>query len=187
MFEWASENIKNITFVFVSVEDIAMHEKTYELEKRYASANTISGTRSHHSFVPMSQQKLKMKRISQDAMFTEVSVHVGQPSTDSYHPNDSTNFQPGKYIACIYDEDWFIGNIVERSEEHGDVYVKFMRRKNNILSWPSDREQIPCWVPFQHVVCCIDVPEIYGRSARQYKLAEKDYDKIIALLPQFVQ
>ena len=38
------------------------------------------------------------------------------------------DYQPGKYIACMYDQDWYIGMIVDRSDENSDVLVKFMRR-----------------------------------------------------------
>ena len=200
MFQWATENIKNITFFFISAEDIKKHEETFELERRYALAKTITGTRSHHCFIPISKNKIRMKRISQDRIFTDVStgqqVDSERSETAEYLESEqsqadqlqnSTFFQPGKYIACIYDDDWFIGSIVERSDEHGDVYVKFMKRVNNILTWPSDQRQIPCWVPFQHIICCVSAPGIYGRSARQYKLEQKDHENILSLLPHFLK
>lgn len=37
-------------------------------------------------------------------------------------------YQLAMYIACIYDEDWFIGNIVECSTELNNVLVKFMKQ-----------------------------------------------------------
>ncbi len=46
--------------------------------------------------------------------------------------------EPGKYVACVYNQEWFIGSI-KHSEEHNEVYVKFMKLShiyNTILaSW----------------------------------------------------
>ena len=35
-------------------------------------------------------------------------------------------YEPGKYVACLYDGNWWIGIIREKSEEHGDVLVSFL-------------------------------------------------------------
>jgi hypothetical protein len=55
MFQWACQNIKGITFVFVSANDVEHNEKQYELDLRYSAVKTLSGTRSHHSFIPVSE------------------------------------------------------------------------------------------------------------------------------------
>ena len=31
------------------------------------------------------------------------------------------------YAACVYDNKWYIGNILEVSKEFGDVFVDFMK------------------------------------------------------------
>ena len=36
--------------------------------------------------------------------------------------------QPGRYIASLYDDKWYIGIIMDRCDENNDVKVKFMRR-----------------------------------------------------------
>jgi len=85
----------------------------------------------------------------------------------------------------MYDQEWFIGSIIERSEEHNDVYVKFMKQSHNTtLSWPQDRRN-QCWVPFQDILCVISAPELQGHGGLQYKLSSTDYDGINALLPTF--
>ena len=28
---------------------------------------------------------------------------------------------PGMYVACIYDDDWLIGNVVEISEQYNEI------------------------------------------------------------------
>ena len=94
-------------------------------------------------------------------------------------PN-SEEYKPGIYIACIYDEEWYIGIIVEKSEEYKDIYVKFMRRFNTVmLLWPQDYGN-ECWIPFYDVLCIISSPELQGYRAGQYKLLSTDYDQIIS-------
>ena len=39
-----------------------------------------------------------------------------------------SEFQPGKYVACIYDDRWYIGTIVKCSSEGNDVKFKFVKR-----------------------------------------------------------
>ena len=36
---------------------------------------------------------------------------------------------PRKYVAAMYDDKWFIGNIVRKSEEYNDLYISFMQKK----------------------------------------------------------
>lgn len=89
-------------------------------------------------------------------------------------------------MYVLYDQEWYIENVVERSEENNDVYVKFMKRsQNTALSWPQDRRN-ECWVPFQDILCTVSVPELQGHGGRQYKLSRTDYDRINALLPTFL-
>jgi len=66
-------------------------------------------------------------------------------------------YQPDKYVACTYDDQWHIGNNVERSDINSDVLVTFMKHSNTKLSWL--RQEDNCWVPLQHILCTTDVPQ----------------------------
>ena len=85
-------------------------------------------------------------------------------------------YQPGKYIACLYDNNWYVGNIVERNDEEQDVLINFMKRTGSSLSWPSSEDK--CWVPMHDLLCIVQVPTIQAHSGRQYKLALDDFEKI---------
>ena len=71
-----------------------------------------------------------MKRISHDTLFTLVNTRpqedVAGASTSHY-----STYQPGRYLACVYDNVWYVGL---RSEEHFDVEVEFMNRKDKTVS-----------------------------------------------------
>ena len=105
----------------------------------------MAGIRSHHSFVPNSPSKLEMRRTSDDYCFT--TVFLGEQCIDTPQLPDLNVVQPGKYNACMYDERWYIGNIEERSDEHNDLLVNFMRIIGTTLSWPVTDDK--CWVPLQ--------------------------------------
>ena len=47
--------------------------------------------------------------------------------------DSSEDYQPGKYVACMYDAEWYVGSIKDRSEEHSDVLVLFMKKKQEMI------------------------------------------------------
>ncbi|KAJ8029098.1 hypothetical protein HOLleu_28419 [Holothuria leucospilota] len=124
-FDWSVTNIQGIHFTFVSTDDIAQNAVTFDLENRYASVKTVPGTRSHHAFIPITESTFHMHHISTDIIHS--SVNMAQNSSMSTQSIDLLLLQPGKYIARIYDNEWYIGSIIERSETQFDVQVNFMR------------------------------------------------------------
>ena len=133
LYKWASENIKGISFRYVSTEDVAQNCEHYGLSERFEAAKKLVKTRSHHCYIPISENELKMKRVSSDASFTQVSTkeEVQQCATLNQIPFSS--LIPGKYIACIYDQQWYIGSIIECSSKDEDVLVDFMKRTRSGL------------------------------------------------------
>ena len=178
---WAEAHITGITFLYISSADIEEREKKFSLVERYASVNTIHGTRSHHAFVPISQSSMKMKRISSDDIHSIITLCQAPPcALKSDRGNDRENdYQPGMYVACIYDNCWYIGNIVELSDINSDVLVSFMKRRDTKLSWPHREDK--CWIPLQHIICVVDVPQPESQAAQQYQLAIKNYETIKTL------
>ena len=47
----------------------------------------------------------------------------------------------GKYFACIYDEDWYIGVITEYSVKNKDVYIKFINQNNLLLNMATESKK----------------------------------------------
>ena len=72
LFSWAKANISGIEMLSVSTEEIEKCELV--LEPRLDDAKTIAGTRSHHSFVPVSSVSLQIRRISADVDGTFVNL-----------------------------------------------------------------------------------------------------------------
>ena len=63
---------KNILFVKFSQK---LHESSlkYDLDNRYSLANTVTETRSHHSFIPTSCSGIEMRRVLSDEIFSNMS------------------------------------------------------------------------------------------------------------------
>lgn len=186
MFEWADGNITGIKFLYVSSDDVQAYAEKYNLSERFASSKTIAGTRSHHSFIPTDVGNIEMRRLSSDQHCDVViinSVHAGV--NNQIVANEC---QPGCYIACTYDNEWYIGMVTERSDEENDVFVKFMKRArtSNTLSWQQNTYN-ECWIPFQDVLCIVSAPQLQGHGGRHYKLTNEDFEIIQAKLPEFIK
>jgi len=157
-----------IQFFFAHKETVALHRDS--LTDRFETVQTVSGTCSHHCYVPLSDNKLKMFRLSGDTTGTTVSVSHEQEVVTV----DCNNLHPGQFVAVIYDAEWFVGCITERSDEQKDILVKFMNKtRSNLLTWPR-RDDI-CWVPFTNVLCCLPPPALCGSRARQYKYDDTQF------------
>ena len=55
-------------------------------------------------------------------------------SHEQLHPN----LQPGKYVTCLYHSVWYIGAVIERSDQNKVAYIKFMKRNYLVSTWPQD-------------------------------------------------
>ena len=95
------------------------------------------------------------------------------PGDDMEESEEDVNWntlQAGKYVESIYDSDWYPGNIRDRSDEHSDILVSFMK-------WSKSE----CWVPFQQIMCAADAPSVQGTTVRLYTINPADLQKIQTL------
>ena len=116
-----------------------------------------------------------MRWVSSDEIFSNVSFGATSGDISEFQPAD-------KYVACLYDDRWYIGTIVKCSSESNNIKVKFMKRDRLCLSWYKHNNE--CWVPYQHILCSIKVPQMQGRSRHLYSLDKNDYTKITSILPK---
>ena len=183
MFQWAEKNIGGIKFFFVTSQEIQQNAMEYDLEKRFRAATTIAGTRSHHGFLPISSTRLEMRRVSSDAVSSTVctgpettQAHLSQLLVPTLTELDV--YQAGKYIACVYDRKWYIGNIVTRNDDENDVFVNFMKQgRGNTFSWPPEKKKDQCWVPLLDILCVVEAPDIKS-GGRQYQLSQHDFKHV---------
>ena len=160
LFDKTSKNICNIDFIYISAEEITEHCQKSNLNEHYELAKVKKGlgTRSHHCYKLISTNSLEI-RVSSDDIFSVVQFK----KTAEVSSNDQ--FTPGKYIACVYDDECYIALIHEYSHENHDVWVQFMKRNGLFLYWFEEENGNQCWIPLQHI---ISVPTPHGSSARKY-------------------
>ncbi|XP_072043498.1 uncharacterized protein [Amphiura filiformis] len=195
LYEWASANIEKVLFFFVSSTDIERHKAN--IENRMLNAKTMSGSRSHHKFVPFNEDELRMFRISSDET-SSIICATKEPNAPLASPTmltvsgkvtatDMTDLGAGKHIAAVYDKEWYICIIEDISLVHGDVSVKLMNRlqPGDTLSWP--RRASKCDVPFDDILCCVPVPDLMKRSGREYQLGSATIMQIKNLFEEYIK
>jgi len=108
-----------------------------------------------------------MKRISSDQLYSHIILYEMQEDSQNIDSDCvcMSDYQPDKYVACTFDDQWYIGNNVEQSDINRVVLVTFMKHSNTKLS--RLRQEDKCWVPFQHILCAIDVPQPVSHAAKQ--------------------
>jgi hypothetical protein len=165
-----------VKFFFVSREAVLQHDD--ELQARYLNTKTVTGTRSHHCYIPTAEKTLQVMRISgDDSSFTSqvLKTQTSAPAMDS-RILDLNQCGPGQYLACMYDGKWWLGSVMETSDDDGDILVKIMHPHGPAKSfyWPAGEDL--CWVPLQEVLDIIDPPTT--RNGRRYYLSKNDKEKL---------
>ena len=113
-----------------------------------------------------SKKYVKMSVHSSDKTYIDLELNEGESDmlvTKEDLKND-------RYVAAIYDERWYIGVILEISEENHDARIKLMHNKvgiNNFF-WPS-RDDI-CFIPFAKIISLIEIPVLAVITGRNYKI-----------------
>ena len=73
------------------------------------------------------------------------------------------------YVAYVYEGEWFIGAIIEASNET-DVDVSFMKQDKLSFVWPKTEDR--CWAHKGNVICRISMllAHVHGPRSLSYFL-----------------
>ncbi|GBM96914.1 hypothetical protein AVEN_24664-1 [Araneus ventricosus] len=113
MLEFCQEHLKGITFTYIKDKEIIQHHNN-KLD-RFENSVTITGTRSFHCFLPVSESNLKCFITSQA---TEYEIHSTTKAVQiTLHTRDS--------IACIYDGRYWLAEVNDINDINKDVLVTF--------------------------------------------------------------
>ena len=124
MFNYCKEHIKNITFLYVEAQVIASNAE--DLQQSFSETQTIKGTRQMHRFFHTADGMLLLYKTSQQTEEPEEILYVGSKAKAVVTETSPPSPQVNKFVACVYDEAWYIGIINEVYEEFEDYHVKFM-------------------------------------------------------------
>ena len=174
LYQWRQLSVSGITFFYVPSSVVSEHAAAQT--ERYAQYKTIPGTHEHHPFIPLSQTRLQMARVSQDPDFTIFDT----VESTNISPEVTSPLNPGQYASVSYDRKWYIGTIIEYDEEHDDYSVKFMHPNgpSSSFHWPP-KDDI-CWVPRPSIICKIPPPTT--TSGRQYSITDVVVENILSKL-----
>ena len=164
---------KGIFFEYVQNAEILKHSRSQN--KRFSNSSTVTGTRSHHCFIPTLNGKMNIGRISTDIsnnLYTTVTVNAHRESPVLQFPI------MGGYVSAIYDRKWYIGLVIDISMAEMDCEINFMvttsSTDKHTFHWPVRNDK--CWVPFQHILCQINPP--VKMSYERYLISPSDLSKI---------
>ena len=104
--------------------DYLKHVNKHQLDVRYVK-DSVKDSTIHHSFIPR-KSELEMRIISADL------THSSKVPLSTTNAKNISDFNPGMYVPCIYDSDWYIGIISETSVEFDKMYVKFMKQEGRV-------------------------------------------------------
>ena len=101
----------------------------FSLEERYSSADSFQGLRIYHSFIT-ADNGFEMRISPAGKGESNASISKIQA------PSNVTDFMQGMYVSCIYDDDWFVGNFIEISEQYNEKHVKIRKKMENTFRGP---------------------------------------------------
>ena len=109
-----------------------------------------------------------MKRLSSDEERAKVKLYNDDKVTSIWsHEQLDQNLQPGNYVACLYHRVWYIGAVIERSDQNKDAYINFMKQNHLVSTWPQELQN-ECWIPFTIILTIIAPPQLQEHSGRNY-------------------
>jgi len=101
-----------------------------------------------------------------DILCGQVSnIYDTMPSTSPQNPAEPPqDYQPGMYVACMYDGHWWLGNIIKTDYDQDDVKVTFMHPCGPASNFRWPRTPDICWVPTEHILTTVDISTATGRN-----------------------
>ena len=114
-----------------------------------------------------------------------------QQKMDSQERNDTTTSQgiqnteekmkpkKGCFVAAVYDQKWYIGQVVDIEKDEDEVEVNFMTHAKNLYRWPQQHDRI--WIDIENILCEISPPVPSGKSKRLFKIPVEDKEHIDGL------
>ena len=130
-------------------------------------------THQLHKFQP--QGKLLVYNTSlQESPPTE-GIIVKSISLSRVQIEDNT-LQISSFVACTYNEKWWLGMVAQISYEFGDHNINFMHPSGpgKQFHWPTKVDT--CWS--SNIVRVIEAPVLSSSLSRKYIISENNYKKI---------
>ena len=161
MLEFCESKIKNIKFYEINFQN-----------NRFSIGVTVTGTRSFHHFIRVSNTQISFKRTSEDVVIYGAFSFTQSKNADCEKLND---IKLADNVACTYDQFWWIGLVDHIDEANKDVKVKFLHPHGPAkpFCWPNHEDV--CWVPFTNIITILNAPTTSGRV---YQITDEEYENM---------
>lgn len=169
MYKFCTENLKAIKFILVSKDEVVSNHEI--LKSRFESCHRIVGTRSYHRFVPISEGIIRCYIVSNSNTFEDHSVYKLSPIT----------LTTKELVACVYEEQWWIGEVIDISRENKDVFVHFFHPSGPRTSFKKSLNDT-VWVPMDSVLRKLTPLELSTQTGRSHTISKKLSEEISKLL-----
>ena len=162
MFQFCEQEIKGITFYFVSTDTILKNEE--DLSSRYDNSLAIPNTRENHSYCPKDQFTVIVRRTSTSIPFLEF------PTVKNIQPNLSCKIKVNDTVACTYGENWYLGIIREINEEKEDYNINFFSPAGPSTSFKLTTNDV-AWVPHCNLLRLLTATELTTATGRSHNIS----------------
>lgn len=112
----------------------------------------------------------------------DIRIDSEHDNTDRENSGVEMLYAIGEHVAAIYDDRWYIGEIVDKDGE--DYEVNFMETKKQFFQWPKNQDIV--WRKPAEILTKIDAPQAIGKSKRMMRITETDRDRITSLFDLYV-
>lgn len=161
LFNFAVENLPSMKFQFVTNEQYFSEEKL--ISDRFERAKTIAGTQKLHSFIPISNNSLKVSEYSKSKKFRQEKVVFAQ--------HEAFNGQLAGYVTARYNDQWWLAYIMEAFPETQEVNVRFMHPAGPSASFYFLTPEDNCILHESDLILSV-IPTT--ATSRTYKLSKKE-------------
>lgn len=95
--------------------------------------------------------------------------------------NHTAKYAIHSFVAAIYNDEWYIGKVLEYGSEDNEYNISFMRENVSKVryryKWPHKYDIF--WIAESNILCQVGDPVLFGKK-EVYKMND-DINKIIAL------
>ena len=180
MYKFCESQIANIKFFLVKAAD--MDRVRRDQNERFKRGSTVPGTQSFHQFFPIDLNTIGYKRLSSDTIKQgQFCFQRGEPSSAV-----AQEIKEGRYVAAVYDQEWYVGLVESVDRESGECMVNFMHPKmpTGHVNWPTRPDK--CLTPLCNLLTEIKVPSSTSAGSRSYRISDIDLENIKKCFTAFI-
>ena len=164
MFEWCSENIQGIIFIKIHSDYLKQHVKEHQLDARYVK-DSVKSSRIHHSFIP------RKSEFEMWIIFAYLT-HSSKVPLSTANTKNVSDFNPVRYVPCIYAFIYLLPEISQISVEFDEMYAKIIKTKGEASCGPK-----AWWIPFFNCLGLTRSLNVQGQHAWTYIISEEEFEK----------